>query len=168
MTSLPFSPNQPKKFIENFLSKRYFKKPYDRFMWWRSYTSKNKPLHKNKPFLEKIKNGDYDVGPYLMEMQLAEHRMNEKFQECDGDYTVWNHATSIDKARIKRLHADHEKEEARKLEDIRRGFITAFKMTGEQYDKEVMNTGAKDLEAFYYKMEKKYGTYWQPVKVPKF
>jgi hypothetical protein len=66
------------------------------------------------------------------------------------------------------LHADHEKEEARKLEDIRRGFITAFKMTGEQYDKEVMNTGAKDLEAFYYKMEKKYGTYWQPVKVPKF
>ena len=167
MTRLPFSPNQPKEFLEKYLSKRYFKKPYDKFMWWRSYTPKNKPLHKNQPFIEKIKNGDYEVGPYLMEMQLAEHRMNEKYIECDGDHTVWNNATSIDKARIKRLHADHEKEEARKLDDIRRQFTIVFKMTAEDYDREVMNTGAKDLEDFYYKMEKKYGTYWQPLKMPK-
>lgn len=167
MLSLPFSPNHPKEFLENYLSKRYFKKPYDRFMWWRSYTPKNKPLHKNKPFIEKIKNGDYEVGPYLMEMQLAEHRMNEKYIECDGDYTIWNKETSIDKARIKRLHDDHEKEEARKLEEIRKQFTIVFKMTAEDYDKEVMNTGAKDLEDFYYKMEKKYGTYWQPTKMPK-
>jgi len=102
-----------------------------------------------------------------MEMQLAEHKMNEKYIECDGDYTIWNKETSIDKARIKRLHDDHEKEEARKLEEIRKQFTIAFKMTAEDYDKEVMNTGAKDLEDFYYKMEKKYGTYWQPMKMPK-
>ena len=167
MIHLPYSPTQPKDFLEKYLSKRYFKKPYDRFMWWRSYTTKNKPLPSRAPFIEKIKNGDYDIGPYLMEIQLVQHRMNEKFIECDGDHTVWNHATSVDKARIKRLHADHEKEEAKKLEDIRRQFTIVFKMTAKQYDKEVMNTGAKDLEAFYYKMEKKYGTYWQPVKMPK-
>ena len=167
MNHLPFNPTQPKAFLEKYLSKRYFKKPYDRFMWWRSYTPKNKPLPNRSTFLQKIKNGDYDIGPYLMEVQLVQHRMNEKFVECDGDYTVWNHATSVDKARIKRLHADHEKEEAKKLEDIRRQFTIVMKMTAEQYDKEVMNTGAKDLEAFYYKMEKKYGTYWQPVNMPK-
>mgnify|MGYP000011720195 FL=1 len=167
MIHLPFSPTQPKDFLEKYLSKRYFKKPYDRFMWWRSYTPKNKPLPNRSTFIEKIKNGDYDIGPYLMEIQLVQHRMNDKFIECDGDYGVYNHATSVDKARIKRLHADHEKEEAKKLEDIRRQFTIVFKMTAEQYDKEVMNTGAKDLEAFYYNMEKKYGTYWQPVKMPK-
>ena len=59
------------------------------------------------------------------------------------------------------------KKKLKKLEDIRRQFTIVMKMTGEQYDKEVMNTGAKDLEAFYYKMEKKYGTHWQPVKMPK-
>lgn len=168
-SNLPFTPTFDKKWIENYLGKRYFKKPYDRFMWWRSYTPKNKPLHKNKPFIEKIKNGDFDAPPYLYEIMLAEHKMNEKFLECmtvDGtpDFGLWNSETSIDKARIKRLHADYEKEEARKLQEIKRGFLITFKMTSEQYDKEVMNTGAKNLEAFYYRMEKKYGTYWKPVK----
>ena len=166
--SLPFSPKFSKEFLEKELSKRYFKKPYDRFMWWRSYTPKNKPLHKNKPFLEKIKNGDYDVGPYSFEVMLAEHKINEKFLECmspngEPDYGRFHSEISIDKARIKRLNQDHEKEENRKLEDIKRGFLTVFKMTSEQYDKEVIETGAKDLETFYNRMEKKYGTYWKPM-----
>ena len=85
---------------------------------------------------------------------------------ADGtpDFGLWNSETSIDKARIKRLHADYEKEEARKLQEIKRGFLITFKMTSEQYDKEVVNTGAKDLEAFYYRMKKKYGTYWKPME----
>lgn len=161
--SLPYSPSFTREFLEKSLKKRFFKKPYDRFMWWRSFTPKNKPLTNRHPFLDRIKNGDFDAPPYLYEVQLAEHRMNEKYIECKGDYTVWNHSTSVDKARIKRLHADYEKEETRKLEEIKRGFLVTFKMTADQYDKEVINTGAKDLEAFYYRMEKKYGTYWKPM-----
>lgn len=36
-------------------------------------------------------------------------------------------------------------------------------MTKEQYDKEVISTGAKDLLTFYDRMSKKYKTYWKPL-----
>ena len=55
--SLPMQPKWTRSFLERTLSKRYFKKPYDRFMWWRSYTPKNKPLDKRKPFIDRIING---------------------------------------------------------------------------------------------------------------
>ena len=169
---LPMTPKYSRAFLERTLGKRYFKKPYDRFMWWRSYTPKNKPLDKRKPFIDRILNGDFEVGPYLMEIELVYHNMNDKYLNCittggDIDLSKYHAESSIDRARVKRLLEDHEKEEWRKLDDIKREFLVRFKLTSEQYDKEVMNTGAKDLEAFYYKMEKKYGTYWQPVKMPK-
>jgi len=169
MIRLPHEPKQSRKWIESYLSKRYFKKPYDRFMWWRGYTPKNKPLHKNKPFIEKIKNGDYEVGPYLWEVELAKHTINDKFLKCrttngDVDYGVFNSETSIDKARIKRLNQDHEKEEVKKLQEVKKGFLTVFKMTSEQYEEEVLNTNAEELIDFYFEMEDKYGTYWKPLK----
>ena len=82
MYSLPHSPSQTRKWLEKELSKRYFKKPYDRFMWWRSYTLKNKPLDKRAPFRDKILNGDFEQGPYLLEVELAKHTMNDKFLKC--------------------------------------------------------------------------------------
>ena len=164
--SLPMKPSEDKKVLERSLAKRYFKKPYDRFMWWRSYTPKNKPLDKRCTFIDKIINGDYDVGPYLKEIELVKHRMNEKWLESVNDWGKWESEVSVDRARMKRLLEDHEKEESRKLDEIKRGFLTTFKITSEQYDKEVVNTSSKDLTAFYFKIETKYGTYWQPMKMP--
>ncbi len=170
--SLPMQPKWTRSFLERTLSKRYFKKPYDRFMWWRSYTPKNKPLDKRKPFIDRICNGDFEVGPYLMEIELVKHTMNDKFTNCitaggDLDESKYHQESSIDRARMKRLLEDHEKEEFRKLDDIKREFLIKFKITSEQYDKEVVNTSAKDLPDFYFRMDKKYGTYWQPTKMPK-
>lgn len=138
-------------------------------MWWRSYTPKNKPLHNRATFVDKLRNGDYDVGPYLFEVMLAEHKMNEKFLECmsvngEPDYGRWNSETSIDKARIKRLNQDHEKEEVKKLQEVKKGFLTTLKMTSEQYEEEILNTNAEELIDFYFEMEDKYGTYWKPLK----
>lgn len=168
---LPMKPKYSRSFLERTLSKRYFKKPYDRFMWWRMYTPKNKPLDKRKSFIDRIINGDFDIGPYLMEIELVQHNMNDKFLAAittggEVDHSKYHAETSIDRARMKRLLEDHEKEECRKLDDIKRNFITKFKMSSEQYDKEVLNTSAKDLTDFYFKMETKYGTYWQPIKMP--
>ena len=46
MIQLPHKPRFERKWIEKHLSKTHYKKPYDRFMWWRGYTPKNKPLDK--------------------------------------------------------------------------------------------------------------------------
>ena len=96
-TSLPFKPKWSKQWIETKLKRRFFKKPYDRFMWWRSYTPKKK-----------------------------------------------------------RLLEDHEKDEFKKLDDLRRLFKKEFRMTEDEYQKEITK-GSDTLVDFYYKLDDKYG-----------
>ena len=50
------------------------------------------------------------------------------------DHSVWHSNCSIDRARKKRLEEDHEKEEFRKLNDLRNAFLMEFKMNRDQYD----------------------------------
>lgn len=171
--NLPFRPKWSRQWIEKKLSDRYFKKPYDRFMWWRGYTPKNKPLTSRHPLRERIANGDFEQGPYLMEVQLTYHTMNDKYQESitrggEVDYSLYHTNTSIDRARKKRLIEDHEKDEYKKLDDLRNEFLKEFKMTKEQYNKEVEKTSGTTLE-FYFQMEEKYGKWAiKPKRVPKF
>ncbi len=168
MNKLPYEPKESRKWIEKELKKRYFKKPYDRFMWWRSYTLKNKPLDKKSSFRDKILNGDFDHGPYLWEIELAKHTINDKYLNSitangEPDHGIFTSETSIDRARIKRLNEDYEKDEKIKLEEIKKGFLLNTKITKQQYDKEVINTGAKDLLTFYDRMSNKYGANWKPL-----
>lgn len=168
MNKLPYSPKESRTWIEKELKKRYFKKPYDRFMWWRGYTLKNKPLDKKSSFRDKILNGDLDHGPFLWEIELAKHTVNEKWLSNitgngEPDHGAFTAETSIDRARIKRLNEDYEKDEKLKLEEIKKGFLLNIKMNSQQYDKEVLSTGAKDLITFYDRMCNKYGAYWKPL-----
>ena len=169
---LPFKPKWSKQWILKKLSNRYFKKPYDRFMWWRSYTPKNKPLTNRHPLRDRITNGDFEVGPYLLEVELVYHTMNEKFLDAvttrgEVDYSLWHANTSIDRARKKRLLEDHEKEEFRKLTDLKEAFLCEFKMNRDQYEKEILR-GSDDTLDFYFKMEEKYGKWAIPLKkIPK-
>lgn len=161
MNSLPFRPKWSRKWIEKKLSRNYFKKPYDRFMWWRGYTPINKPLDKKEDLRDRIMNGDFEQGPYLMEVELCYHTMNDKFKEAtttngEIDHSLWHANTSIDRARKKRLEEDHEKEEFRKLTDLRDEFVKEFKMDLDDYEVEVNKTSATTLD-FYFEMEEKYG-----------
>ena len=159
--SLPFNPKWSKQWIETKLKRRFFKKPYDRFMWWRSYTPKNKPLSIKASLIDKIINGDFEAGPFLLEVELVYHTMNEKFKSLVGrdgevDWGKYAAETSIDKARKKRLLEDHEKDEFKKLDDLRKLFKKEFKMTEEEYEKEITK-GSDTLVDFYYKLDDKYG-----------
>ena len=167
--NLPYKPTLEKKYLEKYLGANYYKKKYDRFMWWRSYTPRKPALSRNHPLRDRILNGDYDIGPYTFEIQLAQHKMNEKWIECRGYEDTYREATQIDKARIKRLKEDRDKDEANKLLELKKAFIFDLRMTKEQYDKEVTNFRGKDLITFYYRMEDKYGKYNRRLKpVPKF
>ena len=159
--SLPFEPKWSKQWIETKLKRRFFKKPYDRFMWWRSYTPKNKPLSIKASLIERILNGDFEAGPYLLEVELVHHTINEKFKGLIGkdgevDWGKYNIETSIDRARKKRLLEDHDKDEFRKLDDLRKLFKKEFRMTEEEYQKE-LTKGSDTLVDFYYKLDNKYG-----------
>tara|TARA_B110000879_G_scaffold99235_1_gene134820 strand:+ start:4113 stop:4649 length:537 start_codon:yes stop_codon:yes gene_type:complete len=168
MINVPYDPQHTEQWLMKFFKKDYYKKPYDRFMWWRSYTPINKALTNRHPFKDRIMNGDFNIAPYKFEAELVEHRMNKKFIEVRGYEDTYREAVQVDKARRKRLLEDYEKEEAKRLEEVRRGFVLEFRMTKDQYDKEVTNTRSKDLLTFYFKMETKYGTRAiRPDNVPK-
>ena len=158
---LPFKPKWSKQWIETKLKRRFFKKPYDRFMWWRSYTPKNKPLGLKASLIDRIINGDFESGPFLLEVELVYHTMNEKFKSLvgrDGEvyWGKYTAETSIDRARKKRLLEDHEKDEFKKLDDLRKLFKKEFKMTEDEYEKEITK-GSDTLVDFYYKLDDKYG-----------
>ena len=172
--NLPYSPTHSVEWIEKFFSKDYYKKPYNKFMWWRSYTPKNKPLTNRHSFKDRILNGDFNIAPYLIESELAEHTMNRKYIVCtlaDGsvDHGKYTDISSIDKSRRKRLIEDYDKEELRRLADLRNGFITEFRITKDEYDIEVIETKSDELIDFYFEIEDKYGKWARPLKtVPKF
>ena len=67
---LPYKPIHTQEWLEKFLSANYYKKNYDRFMWWRSYSLKKKPLDKLQPLRRKIENGDFELGPFIFEIEF--------------------------------------------------------------------------------------------------
>lgn len=125
-------------------------------MWWRSYTLRNSPLSNKYPLRDRILNGDFDLGSYVFEIELVEHRLNEKHQRFANDEVQLSETTQLDKARRKRLQEDRDKDEKSKLEELKKAFLFEFRMTKEQYEKEIVKSH-KDLITFYFKMEDKYG-----------
>ena len=119
---LPYKPIHSEAWLERYLKKNYFKKKYDRYMWWRSYSLRNKPLMDISPLRKRIENGDFDLGPFQFEIELAMHKINEKFLEHKHEDT-FREATQIDKARIKRLQEDRNKDEKEKLEKLKKAFM---------------------------------------------
>lgn len=151
----PYNPTHSKAWLERYLKKNYYTKKYDRYMWWRSYTARKPPLSNKHSLRDRILNGDFDLGPFVFEIELVQHRLNEKSALHKHEDT-YREATQLDKARIKRLKQDRDKDELIKLHELKKSFLYEFKMTKEQYDREVIRPH-KDLISFYFKMEDKYG-----------
>jgi len=163
--SLPYNPTHSVEWLENFFRKNYYKMPYNRFMWWRSYTTKSKPLTTRHPLKDRILNGDFSFSSYCYEAQIVEHRMNKKWRELRNDPGRYVEETSLDRSRRKRLLEDFTKDEQNKLEELESAFLSTFKITKEQYEDEIINADLELIDLYFF-IEEKYGTYWKPVKIP--
>jgi len=135
---------------------------YNQFRWWRRWDSKNKPLHKLKPLLDKIRNGDFDYSHYYWQAQFCEIELNEKYLQLNDDGR-WMEETQVDRARRKRLYEDFEKDEAEKLKQIQKEFILTFRMSKEDYEQEVIEFDGS-LEDFYFHCKQKFGEYAIPLR----
>jgi len=166
---LPYNPVHSVDWLEKYLKTNYYKKKYDRFMWWRSYTLRNNPLSNKHPLRDRILNGDFELGSFTYEIELVEHRLNEKHKQFLNDDVQLREAVQLDKARRKRLQEDRDKDEVSKLEELKKCFLFEFHITSKQYDREVLKYTGPDLINFYYRMEDKYGKRSVRLKpVPKF
>ena len=128
---------------------------YNRFMWWRRFDQKKRPLDKKAPLLDRIKNGDLEFSHYYWQALYTEIEMNEKRNQCIDDQH-WIEQTRVDKQRRRRLYDDFEKDEAEKLATLRKEFSKEFRMTKEDYDNEILEFGGTLLQ-LYRHCEIKYG-----------
>jgi len=152
--NLPHKPVHSVEWLEDFFAKNYYKKPYDRFSWWRKYTSINKPLSKRSPLRDRILNGDFDIGSYSFEAELVEHTINDKFIKNYNDQGKFVEETSLDRARRKRLLEDFKKDESRKLEELVKSFRDLLPITEEEIWEELANYNDTLIEFYYYITEK--------------
>ena len=165
--NLPYRPIHTEEWLTKYLKTNFYTKKYDRFMWWRSYTLRNKPLSSLHPLRDRIANGDFDLGSYTFEIELVQHRLNDKYKKLGHDDVQYHEAIQVDKARLERLQEDRDKDEKNKLQELKKCFLFYFKMSKEQYDKEVIKSH-KDLLSFFFKVDDKYKSRALRVKpVPK-
>jgi len=150
MYSIPLSREQ----VEKQLS-QYQKINYNRFMWWRMYQPKNKPLDNRKPLRERILNGDFDFSCYKAQIYLVEYQLNELLQECNGDYQKYLEIGAVQLARRKRLVEDFEKDETERLSSLKTAFTQCFRCNKEQVEEEMLNCSGSLID-LYYIIEEKY------------
>jgi hypothetical protein len=154
----------PIELIEKKLSQLQ-KLNYNQFFWWRRWARKGKPLHKYSPLIDKIQNGDYDDSPYRWQIYYCDWEIEQKSKQFT-DRREWATETTIDRNRRRRLRDDHEKYELENLEQLKKDFVQTFRMTRDDYDRDVIEVGGT-LEEFYNHCGTRYGTYNRPTSMPR-
>lgn len=153
-TVLPYSPTHSEEWLEDYFKKNYYKRPYDRFSWWRSYISKTKPLHHRVPLRDRILNGDFDLGPYKFEAQVVEHRLNKKYLQFFQEQGRYVEETSLDRSRRKRLLEDFETDESKKLQGLIKEISQLIGISEEVVENELIQFKDTLIEFYYYITEK--------------
>lgn len=150
----PYKPQHSVKWLEAYFKDNYYKRPYNRFHWWRSYVDKNKPMSSRSPLRDRILNGDFGLASYKFEAEVVEHRMNERFVELHDDMGRYVEETSLDRARRKRLLEDYEVDEKRKLDDLAKSFSDLIGLTKDKIFDELIEYNDTLIEFYYFITEK--------------
>jgi hypothetical protein len=142
--------NQILKQLNNFR-----KVSYSPYRWWRSYEPIAKPLSKKRPLLEKVRNGDFDISPYLLQELFHINELNEMEEEYKHDPGLFMEKSSILRTRIKKLQMDFERDENEKLNKIKSLFSKQFSNFSEDEVFEEMSECSGGVEELYYIMKNK-------------
>ena len=153
--SLPYNPTHPPEWLEKYFKKNYYKRPYNRFHWWRSYVEKKKPLSHRAHLRDRILNGDFDFGPYKFEAEVVEHKLNDKYVKYFDDRGRFVEEASLDRARRKRLLEDYEADEKRKLDELAKSFSILIGLSKQEILDELADYSDTLIE-FYYHITEKY------------
>ena len=110
---------------------------YNKFQWWMSGQSRKKPLGKNAPLLEKIKNGDFDYSPLFDASKKCRQDSELAYELAYRNYIGNDKLNRIraaeDSARMTRVRAlklldSADKDEHTRLVDLRVALKNQFKV----------------------------------------
>lgn len=135
---------------------------YNRFFWWRRYASTLKPLPKKASLWDKVLNGEFEPSEYYWQIKQAELEINDLYNQFyNYDTPRFVHEATIPRARRKRLIKDFESEEKKRLDSMKKEFISNFFLTKEEYSKAVEEFDGT-IKDFYLHCEKIYGKRVKP------
>jgi hypothetical protein len=123
---------------------------YNQFKWWRRFDTKTKPLPKGATFLQRIQNSEYEFSHYFWQWKLTEIELNDLHEKYRGDIQELLMNNSLDLARRKRLMEDFNKDEADRLDALKKGFLREFDMTSEDYENSITNFDGTTEEFYVY------------------
>jgi hypothetical protein len=123
---------------------------YNKFMWWRRFDTKTKPLPRGSKFIDRIKNGEYEFSHYYWQWKLSELEINDLHVKYNGDIQKILEKNGVDLARRKRLIEDFEKDENARLKALQDGFLREFVMTNEEYFEHISNFSGNTEEFYLY------------------
>lgn len=152
----PYTPVHSEYSAKKYLSENFYKKPYDRFMWWRGYSLRTEPLPARAKLIDKIKNGDFEPGPYHYEISLVEHKLKIAWLELYPDHNKFMETQAINIERRKRLFQEYEKDEKKKFEKLYKFFNKDYNLTQSQIDDDLINLEIDNLEDYWEYCEKTY------------
>lgn len=121
---------------------------YNKFMWWRTHTDNITPLGKRAPLKDRILNGDFDPSSYFWQAQLSLYTALDKIDLAKHDQHRQMEILAVDLARYKRLIQDYEKEEPARLEALYDAFTSAFQVTRDKLEEELIQWPG-DILGFY-------------------
>jgi len=110
---------------------------YNKFQWWMSGQSRKKPLGKNAPLLDKIKNGDFDYSPLFDASKKCRQDSELAYELAYKNYIGNDELNRIraaeDSARMTRVRAlklldSADKDEHTRLVDLRTALKNQFKV----------------------------------------
>ncbi len=110
---------------------------YNKFQWWMSGQSRKKPLGKNAPLLDKIKNGDFDYSPLFDASKKCRQDSEIAYELAYKNYIGNDKLNRIraaeDSARMTRVRAlklldSADKDEHTRLVDLRVALKNQFKV----------------------------------------
>lgn len=128
---------------------------YNKFFWWRKYSPKIKPLPESAPFLDRIRNGDFELSHYYWQVQQAEYEINQLYSQI-SDPIQFAYEAKLVRARRGKLLEDLEKDENLRMENLKKGFLENLFITEENYESEIIEFGG-NIEKFYLYCKSKYG-----------
>lgn len=156
INNCPYQPIHTVEWLENYLKKNYRKVSYNQFRWWRSYKTKKKELHRNKPVIEKIQNGDYDMLSYKYEAELVEHKLRETWNKTYPDLEKFLEKSSVDIARRKRLLEDFNKTETDIINTLLKDLSNKLGVDTEIIRTDIENSTKSSLYNIYNELFRKY------------
>lgn len=158
LDNCPYQPIHTVEWLEKYLKKNYKKISYNQFRWWRSYKPRKKELHRNKPVLEKIQNGDYDMLSYKYEAELVEHKLRKTWKETYPELEKFLEKSSVDIARRKRLMEDFDKTETDIINTLLKDLSDKFGVDRETIRLDIENSKKSSLYYIYNELKRKYET----------